>query len=101
MYSVIWQYQVKVGAEENFKALYNSNGEWVQWFKESPHFIRTDLMRSSESSDVFVTVDWWESKEAYEKFYNSNPKRREAIDSKGENYTLQEKRIGSYEVIEN
>ena len=100
MYVVIWKYEVKEAFISDFTSLYSSSGEWVRWFKESPNFIRTDLLKSPDLDNVFVTVDYWKTAESYHEFYVSDLDRRNAIDLKGERFTVHEELLGCFDRLE-
>ena len=73
MYRAIWRYQGKAQCVEQFLKLYDSSGEWVQLF------IKTELFCETNKIEFFMTVDYWNSKKAYQKFYKSNKKEIDRI----------------------
>ena len=99
MYVVIWEFKVRPECQSDFIDLCGHSGEWTQWFRKSPEYIGTDLLRSNEDVNLFLTVDKWNSKTAYDQFYNSDRDTFNRLDQKGETYTLEEKLIGAYEVV--
>ena len=74
--------------------LYDSSGEWVQLFSKSPSFIKTELFCEMNDSHCFVSIDFWKSKEAFQKFHQSNREKYNRIDKKGDKLTILEERIG-------
>jgi heme-degrading monooxygenase HmoA len=93
---IVWEFQVKPGAEAEFIAGYGSDGRWVRLFKKAPGFIRTELARSEYDSLKFVTVDVWESRVAYETFRSTHEVEYQALDATLAHLTLNEQRVGSF-----
>lgn len=99
MYVVIWEFKVKPESESDFINLCGQNGEWVEWFRNSPDYIETDLLKSGNGENIYLTVDKWKSKVSYDQYYNSDPVSFNRLDQKGETYTTDERRIGDYETV--
>lgn len=68
MFVTLWEFEVKPGCEELFEQAYGPAGDWVQLFRRDARYRGTRLLREVGRERVFVTVDEWESREAYEKF---------------------------------
>ena len=97
MYLVIWTYRVKEEHREAFETLYGEAGDWVDWFRGSPDFISTELLRSSSEPLTYLTIDRWKSRSAYEDHYKTGGKRYDELDARGDLYTLDEVRLGAFE----
>ena len=53
-------------------------------------------MRDVERERVYFTLDFWETREAYEKFKRENAAEYEQIDKECEGMTVKEVKIGEY-----
>jgi heme-degrading monooxygenase HmoA len=100
MFVALWEYEVKPGGEERFEKAYGPDGDWVRLFRSGTHYYETRLVRDSLRSGVYLTMDFWESRRAYEKFMAEHRAEYEAIDAKGEELTVEERRIGLFESVE-
>ena len=94
MYVVIWEYQVRPGETARFERLYGPQGEWVALFRAWPGYRGTELLR--DDGDRYVTIDRWDSREAYENFQQHAASDYARIDALGDALTLDERRIGAY-----
>ena len=94
MFVVIWQYEVRAGAEAAFEALYGADGAWVALFREFDGFIGTELLRGDDGR--YLTLDRWTSAAAYEAFLAAAKPRYAEIDAVGDAFTASEHRIGVY-----
>ena len=100
MFVALWEYEVKPGNEERFENAYGPDGDWVRLFRSDTHYLQTRLVRDSLRRGVYLTMDFWESRQAYEKFMAGHRAEYQAIDAKGEELTLKERRIGWFEMVE-
>jgi heme-degrading monooxygenase HmoA len=97
MYIIIWKYKVNEDFKNEFEMLYGSSGEWVKFFKRSPHYFGTELIKNEE---IYITIDRWDSIENYKEFLNLNKKEFDIIDMKGERLTESENLIGKFKTID-
>lgn len=93
MYRVIWEYKVKPKAISKFEVMYGSKGEWVKFFKASKAYQGSELLLDDESELIYITMDFWESEEAYNDFLKANKEKFEILNQKGKAFTKSEKRI--------
>ncbi len=99
MFLVLWEYDVKPGLERRFQKVYGPDGDWAQFFRRDPHFRETRLLRELSRTSVYVTLDFWDSREPYEKFRQQNREAYLALDRSCEVLTLHEKHLGSFDQI--
>jgi heme-degrading monooxygenase HmoA len=95
-YVVIWEFRVKPGMEFAFEKDYGSEGVWARFFATGTGFIRTELTRDSSASRRYITLDFWVSQEAYEKFREKNAEQYHTIDAQCEAMTESEVEIGRF-----
>ncbi|SMD32567.1 hypothetical protein SAMN04488029_0915 [Reichenbachiella faecimaris] len=93
MYRVIWRYRVESERIKDFLKVYDSKGDWVQLFSKSPDYVKTELFCETETNQMFITIDYWTSKEAYQEFYKKHKKEVDLIDALGDNMTSLEERV--------
>jgi heme-degrading monooxygenase HmoA len=95
-YLVIWEFRVKKGMESSFERAYGPDGPWIQLFRTGQSFVATELIRDTRIAGRYVTLDFWESHEVYEKFREANADRYKAIDAECEAMTESEVEIGRF-----
>jgi heme-degrading monooxygenase HmoA len=61
MFVRIWEYTVPRDSVEVFTRVYGPSGDWVQLFSRATGYVGTELCRSADRPDQFVTVDRWNS----------------------------------------
>ena len=99
MFVALWEYEVKPSGEERFEKAYGPEGEWVRLFRSDPSYRETRLVRDAIRTATYITLDFWNSREAYENFMATHKAEYHALDAAGEELTATERRIGWYERI--
>jgi len=81
-----------------FEQAYGPAGEWVRLFRRDARYRGTRLPRGVARERVYVTMDIWESQEAYEEFRENNAAEYAEIDRNCERLTLGEKHIAASDI---
>jgi len=96
MFVILWEYEVKSECEESFAKVYGPEGAWVRLFRVDPCYKETRLWRETFRSGTYITMDYWESEEAYTEFKDAHATEYAAIDQETENLTLRERYLGAF-----
>jgi heme-degrading monooxygenase HmoA len=94
LFVTLWEFEVKSGSEELFEQAYGPEGEWVQLFRRDARYCGTRLLRDVSRERVYVTMDMWKSRGAYEEFRKKYVKEYAEIDRICEGCTASERHIG-------
>jgi heme-degrading monooxygenase HmoA len=97
MIEVYYRYTVHSAQARAFEHAYGQNGPWVALFKRHKGFIRTRLFRQKADEHVYLTIDVWESKEAYDRFRSENAEEYLRLDRQLAMLKLEELLLGYYE----
>jgi len=97
MFVALWEYEVKPGGEERFENAYGPEGEWARLFRRDQRYRGTRLLRAVGAERVYVTMDEWESRAAYEEFREKFAKEYAELDRKCERLTVSERHLAKYE----
>ncbi len=100
---MVWEYEVRAGAEAAFEALYGADGAWVALFRTHAGYIGTELLRDAlevaAGGRRYLTIDRWRSAADYDAFLASDRARYAEIDAQGDALTASERRVGRYETL--
>ncbi len=99
MFLVLWEYEVKSGSEKQFEDLHGPAGDWARLFRTDSYYRETRLLLDPFRSNVYLTLDFWTSRDSYEKFMSARKAEYQAIDALGEYLTGNERRVGTYESV--
>jgi heme-degrading monooxygenase HmoA len=99
MFLILWEYEVKPGSENRFEKVYGRAGDWARLSRTDSQNRETRLLRDPFRSKVYVTLDFWRSRDSYEKFMATHKAEYRSIDSLGENLTTSERRLGPYDLV--
>jgi heme-degrading monooxygenase HmoA len=93
LFVTLWEFEVKPGCEELFERTYGPEGEWVRLFRQDERYRGTRLLRDVAQERVYLTIDEWESREAYEDARERSRTEYAEIDRKCEGLTLRERHL--------
>jgi heme-degrading monooxygenase HmoA len=96
-YTYVWEFRVVPDRQEAFLEAYGPSGAWAQLFRRAPGYLRTELLRDRAQPDRFLTIDHWESEEAWLAFRAAHAPEYEALDLDCATLTLSELEIGRFE----
>jgi heme-degrading monooxygenase HmoA len=99
MFVALWEYEVKPSCEERFEKVYGPEGDWARLFRSDGDYQETRLLRDVARPAIYLTLDFWGSRQAYERFLKAHVAEYKALDQEGEKLTLRERRIGRYEMV--
>lgn len=97
MYVIVWQFEVQPGQEAGFEQLYGPAGDWMTFFQQFEGFAGTELLRDVHHRGRYLTIDRWQSHDAYEVMLQDAPDRYRELDLRGDELTRHETRIGAFE----
>jgi heme-degrading monooxygenase HmoA len=95
-----WEFAVRPNCLAEFERLYGSNGEWARLFRRAPGFQRTELHRDRSQPTRFLTLDFWDSREACDRFRRAHAAEYAALDVRCETLTEREREIGRFEPVD-
>jgi heme-degrading monooxygenase HmoA len=100
-YLIMWEFQVREGMEKHFERVYGCEGDWARLFVQDESYIRTELIHHFNNARSYVTLDFWTSQEAYDKFRKERLADYKALDESCEDLTDSEREIGTFVRISN
>jgi heme-degrading monooxygenase HmoA len=100
MFVALWEYEVKQGCEKRFEEAYGPDGGWVRLFRSNANYRETRLLRDALRPMIYLTLDFWNSRDAYEEFMAKHQAEYKRTDAIGEQITVKERRIGWFQMAE-
>jgi heme-degrading monooxygenase HmoA len=93
----IWQFRVASERAEEFRRVYGPAGAWAELFAREIGFLGTELLQSTSDPDIFVTMDSWDSTEAWAAFLRAWGDDYTALDHQTQSLVTSEDEIGAFE----
>jgi heme-degrading monooxygenase HmoA len=84
------------GYGESFERVYGSDGHWARLFTQDESYFGTHLVRSLNGERTYVTLDFWRSQQAYDKFRKRHFAKYTALNQQCEDLTESEREIGKF-----
>ena len=97
MHTILWEFEAREEKKHDFIRAYGSDGDWAMLFRRGNGYKGTELLRSTNKPNVFVTIDRWANAEDFENFRKQFNKGYCALDARFSALTLNEKKLGSFE----
>ena len=99
VYVTIWEFTAKPEARAEFENFYGPDGEWVQLFRRSKSFMRTELFRDRRTENRYVTIDYFASGAGYQDFLREFRQEYEALDRRCEAVRASQRQIGAFTAL--
>jgi hypothetical protein len=99
MFLALWEFEVKPGCEERFEKVYGPAGDWAMLFHTDSCYLETRLLRDPLRPTVYLTLDFWMTRQGCEEFLQKHHAEYKALDAAGDALTIRERRIGWYEQV--
>ena len=99
MYVILWRFRPLEGRESEFERAYSPSGAWALLFRRDDGYLGTELLRSSDDSREYLTLDRWVSRTVYEAFRVRFSGEYRRLDELLEDLTEEEVTLGAFEVL--
>jgi heme-degrading monooxygenase HmoA len=96
-YVTLWAFSVEPSKQAEFEAHYGADGSWAQLFRRASGYLGTELLRDRADATRYLTVDRWQSAEAWRAFRTRFAAEYERLDRQCEVLTTRESPVGEYE----
>jgi heme-degrading monooxygenase HmoA len=96
MIEIIWEFVVHEESKEEFERQYSASGAWTELFRRSPAYQGVKLLAGE--ANRYLTVDRWDSREAYEEFRLANRPEYSDLDDRLKPLTVSERCLGIFEM---
>jgi heme-degrading monooxygenase HmoA len=93
----VWQFQPAPGREEEFRRAYAGDGPWARLFGRATGFVGTTLLGPAEPGGPWLTLDRWQSREAFDAFQREHGDVYRKLDAELEGVAGAETFIGAFE----
>lgn len=90
----IWEFRVHLKIYSAFEQAYGPDGDWAKLFRRGEGYMRTELHRDPSSPGRYFTLDFWQSRQAFDHFKRTHAAEYAALDAQCESLTEEEAFIG-------
>lgn len=96
-YAIVWEFLVPEDQTAPFEAAYGPAGPWSQLFARTPGFLEVRLLRSHDHAGRYLTIDRWQSANAFENFKRQFATEYKVLDGQLEGLASSEVHLGSFD----
>jgi heme-degrading monooxygenase HmoA len=95
-YATLWSFSVRPDRKAEFESHYGPAGTWARLFRRAPGFLGSELLCDRADANRYLTIDRWESREAWEAFRRQFAAEYERLDREFESLTTAEAPLGEF-----
>lgn len=95
-FATLWEFAVVPARRPEFEAHYGPNGTWARLFRRASGYLGSELLRDRADPLRYLTIDRWESREAWQTFRREHGTEYERLDREFEGLTTREAALGEY-----
>src|SRR5207249_6040737 len=96
-FTAVWEFHVNSEKTRAFEKAYGPEGNWARLFRRGEGYIRTELIRDHKTQGCYLTLDFWASRQAYQRFKKRNLASYKSLDKKCDSLTESERLIGEFD----
>jgi hypothetical protein len=97
LFSLVWEFVVRSDQIAVFEDSYGPTGSWVALFRKSSGFLGSILLRDSENSRRYLTIDRWKTAAQHAGMHRKFATEYAALDRDCAVLTETERCIGAFE----
>lgn len=95
-YSYVWEFLISAQCRAAFEQHYGPEGTWVQLFGRAPGYRETLLLSDRSNPGRYLTVDRWQSEQAYVDFRSAFSAQYTELDADCGKLTTGEVFLGAF-----
>jgi heme-degrading monooxygenase HmoA len=99
VYAYLWEFRAKADRQAEFERHYGPEGTWVTLFRRASGYIETRLLQDRVEKLRYVTIDRWQSVEAYQAFRARYSREYEELDRLCAGLTTHEASLGELDEV--
>ena len=95
-FTTLWEFTVLPARQAEFESRYGPEGDWVRLFRRGAGYLGSELLQDRSNSLRYLTIDRWESIEAWRAFRSRYASDYERLDHELEGLASREVALGEY-----
>lgn len=100
MVAVVWQFDIRAGATEEFERLYGADGDWTKLSRKSRSFLGSSFLRDIATESRYLLVEYWSEMVVYEKHVADFSDELEALERERERLIERMETVGVFTALD-
>ncbi len=93
-FTTLWEFTVLPARQAEFESHYGPEGDWVRLFRRGTGYLGSELLQDRANPQRYLTIDRWESIEAWRAFRSHFAEDYERLDREFEGLASREAALG-------
>jgi quinol monooxygenase YgiN len=98
--AVVWQFEVRQGAESEFERFYGADGVWTKLSRRSRSFLGSSFLRDIAVDGRYLLVEYWGEMVVYEKHLANFGAEVKALEEQRERFVNRMDTIGVFTALD-
>jgi heme-degrading monooxygenase HmoA len=95
-FATLWEFTVDPARRAEFEKHYGPDGDWARLFRRAVGYLGSELLRDRAEPARFLTIDRWETREAFLAFRRDYGAEYERLDRELEGLANREAPLGEF-----
>jgi quinol monooxygenase YgiN len=98
--AVVWQFDIRPGAAEDFERFYGADGDWTRMSRRSRSFLGSSFLRDMGTESRYLLVEYWGEMVVYEKHVADFSDELHALEQERERLVEHMETIGVFTALD-
>jgi len=98
--AVVWQFEIRPGAVEEFERFYGADGDWTKLSRRSRSFLGSSFLRDIGSESRYLLVEYWGEMVVYEKHVADFSDEMVALERERERLVVRMDTVGVFTALD-
>ena len=100
MVAVVWQFEVRPGAEKEFERFYGADGDWTKLSRRSRSFLGSSFLRDIAVDTRYLLVEYWGEMVVYEKHLSDVGGEMKSLEAQRERFVNRMETVGVFTALD-
>ncbi len=100
MVAVVWQFEIRQGAEKEFERFYGADGEWTKVSRRSRSFLGSSFLRDIAVDTRYLLVEYWGEMVVYEKHLADFDDEMKSLEEQRQRFVERMETVGVFTALD-
>ncbi len=100
MIALVWMFEIRLGASEEFERFYGADGEWTALSRRSRSFLGSSFLKDIAAENRYVLVEYWGEMVIYEKHVADFQRRIDLLQQERDRFVERVDALGVFNALD-
>jgi hypothetical protein len=98
--ALVWMFEIRPGASEEFERFYGADGEWTALSRRSRSFLGSSFLKDIATDTRYLLVEYWGEMVVYEKHVADFERRIEVLQQERDRFVERVDALGVFSALD-